>query len=53
LAISDYSVALELDLRSGNEEEEADKKQITLQEDPSMESLDFNVPQSNRDEKPV
>ena len=54
LAISDYSVALELDLRSGNEEDEAHKKQITLKEsDPSMESLnDFNVPQSNRDEKP-
>jgi len=43
LAISDYSVALELDLRSGNEEEEADKKQLK-ESDPSMESLDFNVP---------
>jgi hypothetical protein len=47
---------LELDLRSGNEEgeEAADKNKLTLKEsDPSMESLDFNVPQSNRDEKPV
>ena len=46
MAISDYSVALELDLRSGNEEEaDADKKELTLREsDPSMESLDFNVP---------
>ena len=53
MAISDYSVALELDLRSGNEEEEeADKKQLK-ESDPSMESLDFNVPQSNRDDKPV
>ena len=43
MAISDYSVALELDLRSGNEEEEADKKQLK-ESDPSMESLDFNVP---------